>query len=708
MSEDLYRGYGKKFVFRKNDLFGIDRNWRSLEESDPDYLIYYDSDNGYFYEAVKIEKSTLGNVLSEYQTRKITYRYLFDSEGTHEQDLMNGYNLPGKFDDQDKLYEVGFLLPFTTVVIVDDSDGPRMFRKRAEPGDQKEDYDRYRINNEPIARLTKAEASFIMDNQINPASTVFDFLSRTGVRIVLYGENIIYPVRNFSITHGEFYNRQCPILQVIENDSELRQGFTFKNATKIDSEGFYQSVRSFDSEYLLLDIETTNTAIETINNYKIRYATQAGDSEIVVTDGFYNKPVDVTYPKTPLHEDSDIVEAVIPGTAPAYHPDHEPWRVFSDSDNNGFKAQLGVDNGIIGINKENDFQGNKTLYLKKATFKNTPAVLAPNRPYNFRIQTFEPNRTPDWQIVHTELGFTGYNFTKVFGDDSEQRCTRVRFVFDACQPNFDPAVNALEVSSIKFDFEERTIQNDKKRRSFFVTQPDTTYKFKLIDSETVTGFFAGAGGGGGGGSYGAGGGGGSTVLLTKLELKPGEYSITVGSGGIGGTGGVTSNSPGGTGATTTLRDETNSRNIIEIFGGTGGDAGYQQPLGTFIDPDFFGTTGAVNVDTTNYQIESTSFNGADGSFLNGVQGINFAINTYNSATDINSLSDMFGSGGAGEQTHTGPTGTAAQNAGRPSPVLDVRNADDNRGGGGGGSIFTSNNASGGGQGGSGYAYITFK
>jgi len=548
-----------------------------------------------------------------------------------------------------------------------------------------------------------------MDNQLNPASTVFNLTLRTGVRIVLYGENIIYPVRNFSITHGEFIRRICPIVQIIENDSELKQDFTFKNATKIDSEGFFHFVRSFDSEYLLLDREG-DTTIENVTNYKIRYVTQAGDSEIQVEDGFYINPVPVTYPQTALHEDSDIVEYVSPITGPqtGFHPDHEPWKVFSDSDNEGYKASLGVQEAIIGINKDSDFNGLKLLSLKKARFSNTPAVLAPNRPYNFRIQTYNPLRTPQWQIVHTELGFDGYTFEKEFGPDSEQICTWVRFVFDQCQPDFDPAVNALEVKSIKFEFDETTINVDKKRRSFFVTQPDTTYLFRLVDSEVITGLFAGSGGGGGGGSYGAGGGGGSSVLVNRLELKPGLYSITVGSGGIGGTGGVSANSPGGTGTTTILRDEDNSRNIIEIFGGTGGDAGYQQPLGTFIDPDFFGTTGAVNIDTTNYQIVSASFPGADGSFLNGIQGTNLAFNTYNSATDINSLSDTFGSGGAGEQTHTGPTGTGATNAGHPSAVLAVRNADDNRGGGGGGSIFTSNNASGGGDGGSGYAYITFK
>jgi len=71
MSQDLYRAYGRKFVYNKNDLFGINRNWRTLEDSEPDYLIYYDSDNGYFYEAVKIERDTLGNDLSEYQTSQV-------------------------------------------------------------------------------------------------------------------------------------------------------------------------------------------------------------------------------------------------------------------------------------------------------------------------------------------------------------------------------------------------------------------------------------------------------------------------------------------------------------------------------------------------------------------------------------------------------------------------------------------------------------
>lgn len=731
MSEDLYRGYGKKFVFRKNDLFGIDRNWKSLEESDPDYLVFYDSDDGFFYEAVKIEKISLGNVLSDYQSRKITYNYLFDSEGIHEQDLMNGYNLPGKFDDKKKIYEVGYLLPFSTVFVIDDSDGPRLWRKRADPGDKKSDYDRYIPNKEPLSNLTSASGSFVMDHQINQST--FDMFAKTGTRVTLYGDELIYHHKNINIAHGEFSGIKSPLLQVIEDDSELKQVFTFENATKVDKDGYYTEFRTFDSDYILMDLEDT-AANEKIERFKIRYVTQAGDSEVQVTPDFYIKPTYVTYPKTPLHEDSDIVEAIIPGTAPAYHPDHEPWRVFSDSDNNGFKAQLGVDNGIIGINKQDDFVGRKIMNLKKASFKNTPAVLAPNRPYNFRIQTYNPDRTPDWQIVHTELGFTGYNFTKEFGPDSEQPCTRVRFVFDACQPNFDPAVNALEVSSIKFEFEERIINIDKKYRSFFTTNANVTQQFSIIDSEIIDAFLLSAGGGGGGGWAGAGGCGGTTVIARDIKLKPGRYQIRVGSGGLaqgpgpdnGGTHNFLNTTNANRGGTTYLYDVDRAKNIISVQGGGGGNGTAcfgPQEYANIAWSTTGGTPGDADIDSevVGSWIVYPGLPGGLGAqgnevpALDGGEGHRLGVRRYLSSVEFDSENNVFGSGGGGggadlltltdgNQAVNGVPGT---NAGAPA-VANQGFGRANYGGGGGGLFRVTNDVYQGGNGGSGYAYITFK
>lgn len=728
MSENLRRGFGRKLIYRKEEIFALSRNWKSLEDSEPDYLYYWDSDNGFYHEAVKIETRSEGLVPEDYNIRKISYRYFVGTADLDvPQEVLNGYEIPAIVDSKEKVYEIGHILPVGGVVVVRDSDGTRIWQKASGSGSQKTDFSIRELIIEPKPNLKEAKAQYTLNHQRNQNFSMTDY---TGFRLTLLGEELVdNKVTGFRyITHGDFKNLVGPVVQIYNPttgdvvDVESFAGATV-NSSVINGGTVYQFIRDHDSDGLIMNMGSN---LPNFSGYVVRFARQSGDSEVNITSDLFINPKEVQYPKTPATGDSDIIEAIIPGTFPQWHPNNEPWRAFSDSDNDGFKASTGTDNGIIGINKNNDFGDLKILTLKRAHFRNPLATPAPNRPYNFRIQTFNPKRNPQWQIIHTESQFKGYSFTKYF--DSED-CTRVRFVFDACQPEFNPAVNALEVGKIEFDFEEKEINIGRKNVSFFVANPETDYTFTITDSELVDVHLVSGGGGGGGGYAGAGGCGGSSVIAENVTLLPGTYALRCGAGGAAGPkgpdneGGHNATAQAPSGGASYLRDVTRNKWVVHVGGSEGGDGTFLSSAGNLITQ--YSTTGG-NPGELTFDSElvgnisrwnpgqpgglgATYSNFNYTNAQNGGEGSSFRFKYFSSATNSPSLSNgVFGSGGGGGGYFQGAIGTGGTNAGTPSPTAGVRNADDGyAGGGGGGWRPNSTITYAPGSGGDGYAYITF-
>jgi len=731
MSENLRRGFGRKLIYRKEDIFTLSRNWKSLEDSEPDYLYYWDSDNGFYHEAVKIETRSEGLVPEDYNIRKISYRYFEETEPNFGQDLLNAYEVPAIVDSKQKVYDIGHIIPNGGVVVVKDSEGGRIWQKQSGFGSQKSDFKVREYVIEPKPNLSAAKAQYTLDYQ---RDTNFSMSAYTGFRLTLVGEELVdnKPDSERIITHGDFNGLTGPVLQILDPvTGTLISAESFNNTfadAPLGSGGggvTYSNVRSDDSDAIIMSMGAN---LPDFNGYVVRFARQSGDSEVDITSDLYINPKKVQYPKTPATGDSDIIEAIIPGTFPQWHPNNEPWRAFSDSDNDGFKARTGTDNGIIGINKDSDFGELKLLYLKRAHFRNPLATPAPNRPYNFRIQTYNPQRTPAWQIIHTETQFTGYNFTKIFDSDSEQPCTRVRFVFDACQPNFDPAVNALEVGKIEFEFEETDINIGRKNISFFVENPEVDYTFKLTDSEIVDVHLVSGGGGGGGGYAGAGGCGGSSVIAENVTLLPGTYALRCGGGGAAGPkgpdneGGHNATAQAPSGGASYLRDVTRNKWVVHVGGSEGGDGTFLSSAGNLITQ--YSTTGG-NPGELTFDSElvgnisrwnpgqpgglgATYSNFNYTNAQNGGEGSSFRFKYFDTSTSADVRNGVYGSGGGGGGYFQGAIGTGGTNAGTPSPTASVRNADDGyAGGGGGGWRPNSTITYAPGSGGDGYAYITF-
>lgn len=716
MSENLRRGFGRKIIYRKEDIFLISRNWKSLEDSEPDYLYYWDSDNGFYHEAVKIETASEGLVPEDYNVRKLSYRYFNASDSDFDQDLLNGYEIPASFDSKEKVYEIGHIVPISEAVIINDSEGGRIWQKQSGFGVQKSDFKIREFANEGSPNLSTATAQYTLDYQLN---TNFDLTQYTGFRLSLFGEELIdNKVDSERIfTHGEFNGKIGPVVQIINRETNtLISVESFQNAivtstAGVGSENTYTNVVSEDSDSIIMNM---GGDLPNFDGYNARFARQSGDSEVEIISELYINPKPVQYPKTPANADSDIFEAItLDGNSLQHHENNEPWKVFSDSDNEGFKALLGVASAVIGINKDSDFAELKTLSLKRAHFRNPLATPAPNRPYNFRIQTYDPKRSPNWQIIHTETEFTGYNFTKTFDSDSEQFCSRVRFIFDDCQPNFDSDVNALEVSKIEFEFEEYDVNIGRKNISFFVDNPGIEYTFKIIDSDIVDVRLVSGGGGGGGGSAGAGGCGGSTVVAEDVALLPGTYAIRSGAGGL----------PGQDGGESYFRDVTRDKKLVSVSGSTAGGAG---------DTNNWSTHGGTPGDLT-YDSEvvgsikswipgqpgglGAQLNLVNGFFVatpgeDGGEGTTLRFRSFDTATTVKDSEHVFGSGGGGGGYYGGSgTPAAAHGVGGTNAgdgIGPSKNGVDGYGGGGGGTRRINNlYLEGAGEGGNGYAYITF-
>ncbi len=112
-----------------------------------------------------------------------------------------------------------------------------------------------------------------------------------------------------------------------------------------------------------------------------------------------------------------------------------------------------------------------------------------------------------------------------------------------------------------------------------ITYADPTVVGKLSLPKTATARILAVGGGGGGGrvtyttgTHGGGGGGGGGGVITNEVTLRGDYTITIGEGGVAGAGGTNVSNPGGNGGNTLFADATGLENMIVALGGGGGGA----------------------------------------------------------------------------------------------------------------------------------------
>ena len=739
---DLPRGYGKRIVHKKNEFLIIGSNWRALDDSEsPESLVFYDSDMEHYLEATKLETKLDGTTTLHYQTKKLTMKIFTDSEQDYDQNLLNAYNIPERLTDKSQLYEIGPVLPLRFLSVVSDSEGHRIWKKIAEPGIDKGDFEIQDEYLDGITSVVKGTTYTAMKNQLNKQFSIYDDL----------GKIFVVEARDFKTENSgpllktDFVGKQNPVVMILADN------------VPVEALGFYGLI-PFDSEELIVDSDTNLVYHHNViskdseifaftisdkikyEELRFKYFRDSGDSELLFDDVSLIDKITTLIPQTILTHDSDIVVT----SFTTYHEDDEPWKVFNDSENDGFKAELGVQSGFIGavVNDET-----RIYKLDRVIIQNDEATIANNRPCDFRIEQYVLD-SDKWYTIDTVKGFDGYTYNRAFDSDSETYADGYRVVFEQGQPDFDSDYNSLEVKRIQFQTTALKKNAYPGGKGFFVTEPDSDFYFNLYESETeLYGFFAGAGGGGGGGDNGGGGWGGASTNIDRLVLPPGRYKIRIGAGGIGA---INSENvaqfipPGEDGGDTVLTDVTRGKDIVIAQGGPGGWSSWRDPnngLEVHADSEarfaeMVHATVIVDSDyVREYRAQDGLQGGRGGTDLPGDRGgfqfgdsrpLEFGrpsggyrdrIKTYDDAVTYLDSEDSFGSGGGG--TPWGELFPAANSGGRNAgSPLGGQGPDGtpNRGGGGAGGDFNVRSINGvnefrywpGGNGGSGYAFLIFE
>lgn len=278
------------------------------------------------------------------------------------------------------------------------------------------------------------------------------------------------------------------------------------------------------------------------------------------------------------------------------------------------------------------------------------------------------------------------------------------------------------------------------------------HAFESVGSDTFTVDFAPfygpkstvdvlvVGGGGGGGdpgaeNYGGGGGAGGLIFESNKSISSGNYSITVGDGGLG---------AGKTGDFAEEGDNSIAFNLTALGGGRGGDnnrssssggsgggGGYNNSGGSGLQPTStdggFGNDGGNGTATENSAAGGggAGEKGNDGAAIevpdggDGLYQVNIGGTTYNFAElfgtnygEIINGQAWFGGGGGGTRRGGNlPYGVGGKGGGGNAAGYDISNSSDlytpglsNTGGGGGGG----SNVIGGKDGGSGIVLIRYE
>lgn len=194
------------------------------------------------------------------------------------------------------------------------------------------------------------------------------------------------------------------------------------------------------------------------------------------------------------------------------------------------------------------------------------------------------------------------------------------------------------------------------------------------------------------GYAGAGGAGGAGGKILRVTLTPGDYTLTIGSGGLGGTANGTSPQPGGSGSDTTLTHQTIGT-IYSTANGASASAGYTDP----VDGSTYAAEGASGIQGghggSRLSLDSTN-NGQDvnynGTTWSGGVSAGITRQYYQDSSVVRIIYYGGGGGGAavgnnGVDAVVGYTANGAKgaNAIQP-PVVTIPGSGGNGGNGGGG------------------------
>lgn len=189
----------------------------------------------------------------------------------------------------------------------------------------------------------------------------------------------------------------------------------------------------------------------------------------------------------------------------------------------------------------------------------------------------------------------------------------------------------------------------------------------VLKEEKLVRILSVGGGGGGGAECGGGGGGGGVVEQHAVILTPGEYSITIGAGGLGGKQGVDlgNGMQRGTTGGDTVIIAPNGEELIRAYGGGGGGSWSVRSGGT-------GGSGG-----------GAAANGAGGSCIDPSQG-NFAGNANGGSNSLPT-----GGGGAGEPSKniSLSSGQSISGSGGAGIISDISGTAEMYGAGGGGGNY---------------------
>jgi len=687
------------------------------------YFVYFDSDTHYYFEAVKYLTGEPGILKSDYRIKKMTYRAFDNEDSEADQNLLNAFGMPNKFDSEGALYQVGPIRALRSLTLVGDSDYSEIWLKESHPGTQRSDYIVYPNYRPESPKLDSGYLAFHIQNQINDNFKITDH--NATFLYAVQGNGFITDSEGREFFHTQFKGRRHNAVALMDGAGNHLKINNIRTSSQYDSEVingklWYTGVLNRTDSDFKMDSTVSSKIV------KFRHVTESHDSEIFLdTSGI----VSSTVQQFPQVWDRDSDKLVTSFTDSDTDGTQYAWKVFNDSDNDGFKARNGLQRGHIGA--FDSIYEARRFVLRALSIENTDASVYQNIPYDFDVEAYNLY-TDTWRVVDQVRGNRDISFYKDYSylDDSDTKAQGYRINVLSCQPEFDSEINGLEIKSLRFTIEEQFLKASLTGRGFFVTETDSEYSFTILEETLASGLFLGGGGGGGGGRSGSGGGGGGTVVFDRLKLPAGTYRFKVGKGGTGGAAynGTLGQQPNGTyGEDTTLVRVNDGTEVVFAKGGDGGPGDFAVDTNDsnrrYYDSEPFGGQGGI---ASGYSYVSlTVHQGANGGWqdsddrdvsVHGKEGTTIPRSFYVDPQYFGTSDQVLGSGGAsGALPISGDAPTGGTNAGQHGGFLIVdanaRNALPTFGGGGAGAYRWDAyppQYQPGGSGGSGWAYLIFE
>lgn len=712
MAGNLRRGYTTQFYAKSKAEY--DKIKEHIIPDGVDSMFFYDSEDNIIYKSISPS-------VGVYKTSKYLYKDFNDFQITVPSNIANGWGFKTYLSDDSDLFRMSPLLEPEQLVFFDNG-ANREIRSviTSGVGSTLADFNVRDVYLHPYPRVEKAQFSFTAGNMVD---SDWRGLTQAALRLRVTGSNFITDNSARLFYHS---NRILQLPAVINmtksgvntNYMNMYQspGVTFGQTVNITGGKEYQNVIVEDPTFFQVALDDSDYSRDRV--YKFHYITEYGDSEIVVD-----------FPDFKVKGDSDFVpiltdsEEGFETSFKTWAGTEAPWKVFNDSDNDGFKATLGVESGILGwkdlANVGYDYN------LQTVIIKNTVAVPHANQPYDFDIEGW--TKENKWEIIDQIRGFTGYVFNKSYAGLG-YLYVGFRINFIQGRPEFDPTKNALEIKQIRFIAQKETKYDSFGGNFWFGKVVTTGQYFEPITDVNAEILIIGGGGGGGRNAQGCGGGGGGGgyIHLTNLRFKKNHrYRIEVGAGGA----------VNARGKPSFIKDTTINKIIVKAGGGVNGGNGnrYDNCVG--------GKGGDVTVWDSDGELQAVvglmQRGGDGGTYYNfdsnpGVHGVADRVYFYESISTVTSQEnyDLCSGGGSGaffeyyqntgvifNGENDGNTNNGASAGNGSTFNGGGSSAPANRGGGGGGSGgrmaqfspgVVSNSYFGAGNGGSGYCYIFFK